>query len=164
MTTFTKSASNIMSSKFWKSFRNRLVRAPITTLVYILLSGWAAISLIGFSWVVVTSLKTNQEMFRTDAVWSLPETPQWENYERAWNKSKMGNYIFNSVWVSVGTVLFLNVVSAMAAYILARFRFKGSKFILGAFIMGSAIPIQLIVVPLYILFSNLKLFNNLVAL
>ena len=151
------------SNRFLNWLKRRWSRAPITFVIYTILAIWAAISLLGFSWVVLTSLKTNQEMFRTDAIWGLPEVPQWDNYVRAWTRSKMGNYIINSVWLSVATVLFIDLISSMAAYILARFRFAGNKLILGAFILGSAIPMQLIAVPLYLMFSDLKLLNNLVA-
>jgi ABC-type glycerol-3-phosphate transport system permease component len=142
----------------------RLRRAPLNTLIYGFLMFWAVISLFGFGWVVLTSLKTNQELFRIKSIWGLPEIPQWENYARAWTRSKMGNFFLNSIVLSVTTVMFLNLVGAMAAYVLARFRFFANRALLAAFILGSAIPVQLITVPLYLMFNSLGVLDNLVAL
>ena len=142
----------------------RLKRAPLNILIYGLLISWAAISLFGFGWVILTSLKTNQELFRIKSIWGLPAIPQWENYVRAWTRSKMGNFFLNSIVLSVLTVMFLNVIGSMAAYILARFRFFGNRALLAGFILGSAIPVQLITVPLYLMFNSLNVLDNLVSL
>ena len=133
-------------------------------LVYVVLAAWMAVSLFGFSWVVLTSLKTNRELFNIRTIWGLPDVLQWENYVRAWTRSQMGNFFVNSVIVSVVSVLLINLVGSMAAYVLARFRFAGNRLILGAFILGSAIPLQLITVPLYLLFTDLGLRDSLVGL
>lgn len=76
----------------------------------------------------------------------------------------MGNFFANSVVVSVVTVLFIDLVASMAAYILGRFKFRGSRPILMGFILGTAIPVQMILVPIYIIFLNLKLADSLVGL
>lgn len=145
-------------------WRYLIKNAPLRSLIYLLLIVWAAISLFAFVWVVLTSLKTNQELFRIKSIWGFPEVPQWANYARAWTRSKMGQFFMNSVLVSVSAVMVINLVGAMAAYILARFRFFGARGILGGFILGSAIPVQLITVPLYLMFNNLNLLDNLAAL
>jgi ABC-type glycerol-3-phosphate transport system permease component len=56
------------------------------------------------------------------------------------------------------------MVGAMAAYILARFPFKGNSALLTAFILGSAVPLQLIVVPLYVLYYRISLLDSLPGL
>jgi len=109
-------------------------------------------------------LKTNQELYRIKSIWALPAVPQWQNYVRAWTRSKMGNFFLNSVMVSVASVLLIDLIGAMAAYILARFRFFGSRAILATFILGSAIPVQLITVPLYLMFNNLNMLDSLTGL
>lgn len=145
-------------------WRERLVSIPGNTLVYGILIIWSAISLFGFGWIVLTSLKTNQELYRIRSIWGLPAVPQWVNYARAWTRSKMGNFFLNSVLVSSATVVLLDLLGSMAAYILARFRFFGNRAVLAGFILGSAIPVQLITVPLYLMFNDLGLLDNLVAL
>jgi len=146
---------------FWQ---RQLGRASVRFLVYSVLILWTAITLFGFTWVVLTSLKSNRELFTIKSIWGLPEVLQWENYVRAWTRSKMGNFLLNSALVSTASVLLINLVGSMAAYVLARFRFAGNRLILGAFILGSAIPLQLITVPLYLMFNDLGLLDSLVGL
>ena len=146
---------------FWQ---RQLGRASVRFLVYGVLILWTAITFFGFTWVVLTSLKSNRELFTIKSIWGLPEVLQWENYVRAWTHSKMGSFLLNSTLVSMASVLLINLVGSMAAYILARFRFAGNRLILGAFILGSAIPLQLITVPLYLMFNDLGLLDSLVGL
>ena len=145
-------------------WQRQLGRGSVRLLVYSVLILWTAITLFGFTWVVLTSLKSNRELFTIKSIWGLPEVLQWENYVRAWTRSKMGNFLLNSVLVSTASVLLINLVGSMAAYVLARFRFAGNRLILGGFILGSAIPLQLIAVPLYLMFNDLGLLDSLVGL
>jgi len=146
------------------NWRQRLGAGPYLILIYVILGVWAAITLFGFSWIVLTSFKTNRELFGIRTVWGLPDIMQWENYVRAWTRSQMGNFLFNSIWVSALSVLLIDIVGAMAAYVLARFQFVGNRLILGGFILGSAIPLQLLTVPLYLMFNDLGLRDSLFGL
>jgi len=145
-------------------WRERLASISVNTLVYGILIVWAAICLFGFAWIVLASLKTNQELYSIKRIWGLPAVPQWGNYMRAWTRSKMANFFLNSVLVSGASVLLLDLVGGMAAYVLARFRFSANRAVLAGFILGSAIPVQLITVPLYLMFNDLGLLDNLAAL
>ena len=144
-------------------WRRPLDRIPLLV-IYGVLIVWTTITLFGFTWVVLTSLKTNRELFSIKSIWGLPAVLQWENYVRAWTRSRMGNFLLNSVLVSTASVLLINLVGSMAAYILARFRFAGNRLLLGGFILGSAIPLQLVTVPLYLMFNDLNLLNSLIGL
>lgn len=76
----------------------------------------------------------------------------------------MGYFFLNSIIVSSVSVAAIALVAAMATYVLARFRFFSNRAILMAFILGSAIPLQLTTVPLYLMFNNLGLLDSLVGL
>ena len=138
-------------SPFLRSWRQRLGGGPYLVLVYAVLGLWTAVALFGFAWVVLTSLKTNRELFTIGSIWGWPAEFQWGNYARAWTRARMGRFFFNSVLVSAVSVLLIDLVGAMAAYVLARFRFAGNRLVLGGFILGSAIPLQLLAVPLYLI-------------
>lgn len=144
----------------WKRFQieNRLG----WSFIYAIMIGWSLISLISTGWVLMSSLKTNQELFAD--VWALPEKLQWVNYLNAWTRSRMNRFFLNSVLVSGSSVLLTGIIAAMASYILARFRFRGSRFLLLVFIAGLAIPLQLILVPIFLMFNRLHLTNSLIAL
>src|SRR5689334_583080 len=74
-------------------------------------------------WMVMHSLKNKFEMYAN--VWGLPRQIYWQNYVQAWRIARMGNYIANSVIVSVGTVLLVLATASLAAYAFSKFRFRG---------------------------------------
>jgi ABC-type glycerol-3-phosphate transport system permease component len=140
----------------------RLPGKAAWTLIYAVMIGWALISVVNTGWIVMSSLKTNQELFAN--VWAPPQTPQWMNYLNAWERSHMNRYFLNSVLVSGAGVVLTAVVAAMASYILARFTFPGNRTVLLIFVAGLALPLQLIMVPVYLMFNRLHFLNSLLAL
>lgn len=131
-------------------------------LVYSVLIGWVGMTVLATGWILITSLKTNKELFAD--VWDLPTKLHWENYIRAWQMGGMGILFPNSIIVSVIAVLLLAILGSMAAYVLSRFKWKGRNLVLWTIIAGNAIPVQLITVPLYILLYQIDLLNSLPAL
>jgi len=146
----------------WSQVTERVITSGWQGIVYVIMVAWSLVSLFCFGWILVSSLKTNQELFAN--VWALPRVAQWGNYLSAWRKSRMSGYILNSVIVSAFSVGLTGLIASMASYILARFRFRGNRPLLVAFIAGLAIPLQLILVPVYLMFSRLNLTNSLPAL
>lgn len=157
----TLSIHDSSSKQRWMRFFHDL---PGKSVVYLLLSFWASISILGFLWVVTTSLKTNQELFAIKTLWTLPANPQWMNYVNAWTRSKIGYFFLNSIVVSIASVLLIDLVASMGAYILGRFKFRGARPILTVFILGTSIPVQMILVPLYLMYIDLKLIDSLIGL
>lgn len=131
-------------------------------LIYAVMLVWSLITLVNAGWIVMSSLKTNQELFAN--VWALPAQAQWANYAKAWTNSSMGRYFLNSVAVTSATVLLAGLIAAMASYVLARFQFLGNRSLLLLFVAGLALPHQLIMVPIYLMFQRLDLLNSLSAL
>ncbi len=109
-------------------------------------------------WVVITSLKTGPEVF--GAPWSLPKEPQWKNYSNAWREGGIGRYFWNSVVVTIGTLALLLPIGSMAAYVFARFPFRGSKTLFTTYLGGMMFPNFLVIVPLFFLLKNLHLLNT----
>jgi N-acetylglucosamine transport system permease protein len=132
--------------------------------VFLYLPGivWGIIAVIALGWLTMTSLKTNKEIFA--GVWDLPKTLYLGGYIRALQQMKMGHFLINSSVLSVVVVGILNLISAMASYVLTRFHFPGARIILWYFMAGMAVPGLLIVVPLYLLMNNLGLLDNLAGL
>lgn len=111
--------------------------------------------LVPLLWVVSSSLKTGNEIFASP--WSLPASPQFHNYVSAWTDSGIGKYFLNTVVVTVGTLLILLPVGAMAAYIFGRYPFRGSKTLFSAFLGGMMFPNFLVVIPLFFLLRSIPL-------
>ncbi len=125
---------------------------------HIFLVVWALLILLPLAWVFLASFKNTTEIFA--APWTLPAELRWENWGRAWTKAHVGRYVLNSVLVvtvsTAGTIL----LSSMAAYVLARYRFWGNRLIYFLFVAGIAFPPFLAVVPLFFVVKNFGLLNT----
>lgn len=109
-------------------------------------------------WVVICSLKASPEIFSNP--WGLPKALKFENFANAWTKEGIGGYFFNSLVVTVATLVFLLPAGAMAAYVLARFPFRGSKTIFGGFLGGMMFPHFLVIVPLFLLLESMHMLDT----
>jgi len=113
-------------------------------------------------WVLVSSLKTSEEIFANP--WSLPASPRFGNYLAAWNEAGLAKYFWNSVMVAGGSLAVLIPIGAMAAYIFARYPFPGSKALFAVFLGGMMFPNFLVIAPLTDLLKRLGLTDTLVGL
>ncbi|RKR86781.1 carbohydrate ABC transporter membrane protein 2 (CUT1 family) [Micromonospora pisi] len=119
---------------------------------------WAVIVVVPIIWVFLASFKNTTEIFSSP--WTLPAELRWENWGRAWTTARVGRYFLNSVIV-VGCSTFLTMLlGSMAAYVLARYKFWGNRFIYYLFVSGLAFPVFLALVPLFFVVRNLGLLNT----
>lgn len=117
---------------------------------------WVAMLVVLTVWVVVTSLKTNGEVF-TDP-FGLPKSPQWRNYRLAWSVSGFGQAAFSSVTVVAASALLTMVIATPAAYVLARVNRRSADRIITYFAIGMGIPAQALVVPFFLMSNDLSTF------
>jgi raffinose/stachyose/melibiose transport system permease protein len=130
------------------SLRTRRGAGPLQrALDYAQMTAWALIVLLPVTMVVMNSFKPLPQFLR--APQALPDLWTVENYASAWTKGRMGNYFQNSVIVSFSGVFFTTLLSALAGYALARFRFRLNFLIYLFFLTGLMIPFQLIMTPLF---------------
>ena len=122
------------------------------------LVAWSVIVIFPMLWMVYSSFKTDQELFFSP--WSPPAELQWDNFERAWNKAHVGEYLFNTLIVVIPALLLTLILSAIAAYVLARFRFVGNRFLFYLFLSGMLFPVFLALVPLFSLVNQLGMLNT----
>jgi len=158
-----------MSSKERTSSSEKLYKV----FVYCVLTLMALSIIIPVAWVFMASIKQNVEFYANP--WSLPASFYWENFKDAWTTAKMGEYMLNSVYVTALALVILLVVALPASYCLARFKFKGAKFLNTAFMAGLFINVNYIVVPIFLMlkdgdqmikkaFGEALLLNNLTVL
>lgn len=129
---------------------------------YLILISWSLFTFFAITWVTMTSFKTNRELYNN--VWAFPAEPQWGNYIKAWTTVKMGDFFINSLIVVTISVFVLVMISAPAAYILSRWKFKGSNFLTNLFIAGIGVPVPLLFIPLFFITTKLKIINSLPGL
>jgi N-acetylglucosamine transport system permease protein len=109
-------------------------------------------------WVLFSSLKPGFQILGSP--WSLPIQPQFVNYSNAWREAELGRAFFTSVLICVCTLSILMPVSAMAAYVLARYPFRGNRLIFGTFLSGMMFPHFLVIVPLFMMLRDLHALNT----
>jgi len=123
----------------------------------------AAALLLPFFWMIMSSLKTPNDVFSAPVKW-LPETWVWSNYVDIWTQSGMLTWIRNTLVLAV-VVTFLQVLTgSFAAYGFSRMRFPGRDVLFLVYIGTIAVPWQSYMIPQFILLSNLKVSNTLWAI
>jgi N-acetylglucosamine transport system permease protein len=125
---------------------------------HVFLAVWALMIILPLLWVFLASFKNTTEIF--SAPWSVPDHLRWENWGRAWDKAHIGRYFFNSVLVVSLSTLGTMLLSSMAAYVLARYKFWGNRFFYFLFVAGIAFPPFLAVVPLFFVVKQFHLLGS----
>jgi N-acetylglucosamine transport system permease protein len=130
-----------------------------TGLAHIALIAWALVTAGPLIWVVLASFKNNTEIF-LGKPFALPSSFSLQTYFDAWTEAHIGRYFLNSVIVVIistaGTMLF----GSMAAYVLARYRFPGNRFIYYLFVSGLAFPTFMALAPLFYILKNMGLLGS----
>ncbi|RED51726.1 carbohydrate ABC transporter permease [Cohnella lupini] len=132
-------------------------------LLYAVLIIVAAVQLFPLVWLLFFSLKNNQEVFNLPPL-SLPMNPRWENYEKVWSAGNIDVYFLNSVWITIVATALTVVLASLVTYAVTRMRWKGSKFVLGLFMVAMMIPVHSTLIPLFSLFNDTGLINHPLAL
>ncbi|WP_170313251.1 carbohydrate ABC transporter permease [Nocardioides gansuensis] len=110
-------------------------------------------------WVFLTSLRPAGE-FAAGNPFSLPTDLTLENYRRAWEMAPLPTFIINSLVVTVVSNVLIVGLGMMAAYALTVLGFRGSKVVLGLFLIGIIVPVHVALVPLFITYSRVGLLDT----
>ncbi len=124
--------------------------------------GWALMVILPMLWVLLSSFKNNQEIYAHP--FSPPEHWQLTTYLDAWQTASIGRFFLNTVIVVSAGVLLTLLLSSMAAYVLARYEFRGSRWIYYLFLVGMTFPLFLAIVPLVKVTQNLHLHQSMLGL
>jgi len=90
----------------------------------------------------------------------IPQTWRIENYTEAWAGGRYATIIPNSVIITAMTIVGTLALAGPAAYGLARLKLRGSDWITFYFLVGTSVPAQLFIVPLFIMWRDLHLLNT----
>lgn len=93
--------------------------------------------------------------------WSLPTQIRWSNFAEAWTAIRIDQGLINTVFVCLGAIACTVPPAAMAGYIFARYRSKVTEVIFYLILAGYFVPIQMVLIPLYKLCSQLSLTDTL---
>ncbi|MGK5741651.1 carbohydrate ABC transporter permease [Micromonospora sp. URMC 103] len=119
---------------------------------------WAALTALPLLWMFLSSFKSDREIL-TDP-WGLPGALRFENWARAWTEAHIGQYFLNSAIVVAGSLTLTMLFGAAAAYVFARYEFRGRQVIYYLVVGGMMFPVFLALVPLFFVVRNAGLLNT----
>ncbi len=125
---------------------------------------WLIVVMLPIYWIVITSFKTRANYYAQNPL-APPSDPTLDNY-RLVIEADFARYFINSVVVTAGAVVPAVVISFMAAYAIVRGS-AGSRFLRsvnGLFLMGLAIPLQAVIIPIYLIIIRLEMYDTLGAI
>ena len=116
--------------------------SPVIVVIYVFLVLLAVLYLAPLLWMLSVSLKDNAGVMA--APFALPEVFHWENYSQAWSLGKLGVALANSTLVCGVTLLISLFFGAMAAFAIARMRWKLAEAAHTFFLIGMMVPVHCI--------------------
>ena len=145
--------------------RRRVGRGPVrSALKHLALIATAALMLYPVIWMVISSLRPSDEIFRSPGL--LLDDLDLSNYPTGWDAlaHPFSRYLINSAIVVLGAIIGNLVSCSMAAYAFARLEFRGKKFLFAIMLMTIMLPVHVVIVPQYIMFSQLEWVNTFLPL
>jgi len=132
---------------------------PMTALVLLLI-----FELLPFYWVIITAFKTELQITRfLNVFW--PEPWSWEQFTRLLGPTRnFMVWLKNTVIISTVTPLLSTIIASASAYALTRLRWKGAKQFSSSVLVAYLMPGIMMLVPIYQLFTRLRITNSLISL
>ena len=152
------STIRVAPAKVLTEHRPRLLRLVGLVLLHVALLAFILVSLFPFIWALSTSLKTPDQLLVFPPR-LIPNPLVLENYPRAWEKG-MGQGFLNSIFVGSVSTLLTIVVGSLAAYAIGRLRWAGRNLFLLVIIAPMMVPGLVLLVPTYIMMSQLRLLDT----
>ncbi len=132
-------------------------------LLWIVLTIVAVIQLFPLIWLIDFSLGSSNEMF-TNGLLIIPEKIRWDNYAKAFVDGNFLHYLRNSLLINTLAVVFVVVISIMAAFACQRMKWKLSGLVSTLLVMGMMIPIHATLLPNYKIYNSMNLTDSIWAL
>lgn len=139
-------------------------RRFLTFLTYAVLLGFTVYCLLPFLWMVVTSIKPDDQI-RTLNPSFIVKKATLDHFDHVLNGSAFLTFFKNSLFISVITTVLSLIISIFAGYALSRYvRFKGIKLFGVAMLLSQMIPGVLLLIPLYLIMKEVSLINTYASL
>ncbi|AZS13285.1 carbohydrate ABC transporter permease [Paenibacillus lutimineralis] len=123
----------------------------------------AAIMLLPYLWMVLSSFKSNLEII-SSATSFVPQNPTLDGYRAVFEEAPFLTWLLNSAITAVIITAATLFTSALAGYVFAKFTFPGKRLMFLLVLATMMIPFQVIMIPTYLIISKLGLINNLAAI
>ncbi|MGW3462267.1 carbohydrate ABC transporter permease [Streptomyces olivaceoviridis] len=114
-------------------------------------------------WMFATAFKPTGDIISEDPVW-FPTDATLEHFEKAVDADHFWTLVVNSVTVTVLSVVFSLVIALLAAFALARMRFKGRRGLIVTFMLAQMAPWEVMIIAIYLIVRDNDMLNSLVPL
>ncbi len=131
-------------------------------LIYLVLTFTVIISIFPIIWVIFSSFKTNAQILSSP--FSLPTSFGFNAYKAVFKQTNFLLYTFNSLFIAVISTVVSLIIYAMAAYVIARYDFKGKNLVYSLFVITLLVPAQCKAQPIFSLIISFNLYDTKTAL
>ena len=133
-------------------------------IIYIILIVFAFIMIVPFVWMVLTAFKTTAETMQVDPFVLVPKVWQGGNFGKVVKAMNFVKLYGNTILMIALRILCAVVTATLAGYAFARLNFKGKDFMFGIVLFQMMIPVQIFIIPQYVMVSKLHLTNTALGL
>lgn len=137
-------------------------RIPATLPNYIILLLLFAFTIGPLLILAINSVKSTAQIAINP--FGLPNEILWSNFVDAWQQGNFAVTMRNSLFMTAATIILTLFLAGMAAYSLARLKLRGSNYISFYFLVGTGVPAQLFIIPLFFMWRQLGLVNSHIGL
>ncbi len=162
MATTTQPGSLAVAPAAGAQVRRKQHRAATGFFVFLMIM-FTLFWLIPMFGALYTSIRTQGDI-TANGFWSLPREFAFDNFITAWNIGRVGTYLGNSFIITIPSLVGTLFLSSLAAFALARYKFRGNLLLYFMFVAGTMLPFQILMLPVFYLSNVLKLYNQFSAL
>lgn len=151
-----------LTPELYRNPRARARRFAGEALKYMLLIVVLVLTVAPILLMLSSAFKTRTEISQ-DPI-ALPTRINTENLVKAWTVGRFGRYAWNSIIITIPTVLGVVALSSLAGYGFARHQFSGKRFLFMLFLLGLMVPFQSIMIPLYFDLQRMRILGTYLAM
>lgn len=133
---------------------DRLVFIVQRVIIYGALAFGALIILFPLTWAATSALKPNDQIFNIPMSW-IPRSLEWSNFTRPFTEKPFLTYFANSIFAALASVALTLVLASLAGFSLAKYHYPGRSIVFIAILATLMLPVQVILVPLYLVVRDL---------
>lgn len=134
------------------------MRKPAQIVLFLVVVLGALVMFFPFLWTFTTSVSSGAGLTATPQL--IPDNPSWSAYVELFQRTPFARVIGNSLLLAVATTLLQLLTSAMAAYVFSRMPFPGRGVVFAAYLATMMIPMQVLMVPLFVQMRDLGLVDS----
>lgn len=141
-----------------KKKRNRVYKRQ-HYIIIVLMSLFSAVMMYPLVWMLLMSFKSNADI-RVNKTKFFPEQWTIEGYQRAFEKAPIGDWFFNSIFITVFITVTVIFTSTLIGFIFAKYEFRAKKLLFILLLTTMMVPPQVTMIPRYLMIQKMHLFNT----